>query len=170
MRHTYLLSFSLATMMQHALEKIPSVCMMNILPHPPDPKDDLTTFLDSLGGGSAPRTPAMPAVLSVVSAGTCNLTGVLDTGGLGMGQAPPASALVFGGVPSTPLPASALMGISLFQSGLALPLRFAPLSTGGGLTSNSAPAAVSTPKVAGHLLGYLSPFLYHRILAGGWAS
>ena len=51
MQHTYLSSFSLATMMQHALEKIPSVCMMNIPPHPPEPNDHLTAFLDSLGMG-----------------------------------------------------------------------------------------------------------------------
>ena len=83
MRHTYLSSFSLATMIQHAIEKIPSICMMNIPPCPPEPKDDLTTFLDLVGGGSVAHMPAMPAVSSVVSIGTCNLTGTPDTGGSG---------------------------------------------------------------------------------------
>ena len=48
-----LTSFSLVTVMQHVLEKIPSACMMNIRPHPLEPKDSLSAFLDSLGSSLA---------------------------------------------------------------------------------------------------------------------
>ena len=49
MWHDYLTCFGLATVMQHALEKIPNTCMRVVPPRPPEPKDDLTAFLDSLG-------------------------------------------------------------------------------------------------------------------------
>ena len=39
MWHNYLTSFGLASMMEHALEKIPSAYMRIMLPHPPEPKD-----------------------------------------------------------------------------------------------------------------------------------
>ena len=48
MQHDYLTSFGLASVMQHALEKVPSTCMRIVPPHPPELKDDLMAFLDSL--------------------------------------------------------------------------------------------------------------------------
>ena len=49
MQHNYLTNFGLATIMQHALEKVPSTCMRIMPPRPPEPKDNLTAFLDLLG-------------------------------------------------------------------------------------------------------------------------
>ena len=46
MWHDYLTNFGLATIMQHALEKIPSTCMRIVPPCPPEPKDNLTAFID----------------------------------------------------------------------------------------------------------------------------
>ena len=40
MWHDYLTNFSLASVMQHALEKVLSTCMRIMPPHPPEPKDD----------------------------------------------------------------------------------------------------------------------------------
>ena len=45
MRHDYLMNHGLASVMQHALEKVPSTCMKIMPPHPPEPKDNLTAFL-----------------------------------------------------------------------------------------------------------------------------
>ena len=62
MQHNYLTNFGLASVMQHALEKVLSTCMRIVPPHPPEPKDNLTAFLDSLGNASASRAPATPVV------------------------------------------------------------------------------------------------------------
>ena len=67
MWHNYLMNFGLATIMQHALEKVPSTSMRIVPPHPPEPKDSLTTFLDSLGNTSASHalvTPFMPPTMA----------------------------------------------------------------------------------------------------------
>ena len=45
MRHDYLTNFGLATVMQHALEKVPGTCMRIVPPRPPEPRDNLTAFL-----------------------------------------------------------------------------------------------------------------------------
>ena len=49
MRHDYLTNYGLATIMQHTLDKVPITCMRIVPPHPLEPKDDLTAFLNSLG-------------------------------------------------------------------------------------------------------------------------
>ena len=145
---------SLVSVMQHALEKIPSACMRIMLPHPPEPKDDLTTFLDSLGNTSVLRMPVMPAVSSATLSSTHRPLDVLPTGGSGMEQVPPTSVPVFGGVPITPVPTGMAMGISLFKSSIAPPPNFTPLQASRGLASSSlAPAAASTPKASGSAIG-----------------
>ena len=48
MRPDYLTNHGLASVMQHALEKVPSTCMRIVPPHPPELKDNLTAFLYSL--------------------------------------------------------------------------------------------------------------------------
>ena len=67
MRHNYLTNFGLASIMQHALEKVPSTCMRIMPPRPPEPKDNLTAFLDSLGNTSVSRVPATPIVHPTVA-------------------------------------------------------------------------------------------------------
>ena len=99
MQHNYLTSFGLAIVMQHALEKIPNTCMRVVPPRPPEPKDDLTTFLDSLGNTLASRTlvphTAMPAApfFSILP-----VPGVLPTRGSGVG--PTTAIPVFWACPS----------------------------------------------------------------------
>ena len=149
MRHDYLTSFGLATMMQHALEKIRNTCMRVVPPHPPQPKDDLTAFLNSLGNTPVSHTlvlhTAMPAALF---SSILPVPGVLSTGGSGDG---PATAIpVFGGAPLAPVPAGVVTGVSLFQTSSALPPGFVPqLASVSVASTSSAPAAVSTPKVSG---------------------
>ena len=69
MQHDYLTNFGLATVMQHALEKVPITCMRIVPPRPLEPKDDLTTFLDLLGNTSLPHasTASMAAPTMVLS-------------------------------------------------------------------------------------------------------
>ena len=62
MRHDYLTNFGLASIMQHTLEKVPSTCMRIMPPRPPEPKDNLMAFLDSLGNTSVSRVPTTPIV------------------------------------------------------------------------------------------------------------
>ena len=62
MQHDYLTNHGLASVMQHALEKVQSTCTRIMPPHPPEPKDNLTLFLDSLGNSSATCAPATPIV------------------------------------------------------------------------------------------------------------
>ena len=100
MRHDYLKKFGLATIMQHALKKVPITCMRIMPPHPPEPKDDLTIFLDSLGNTPLPSTStASVAAPAMVVPDIPALPGALATGGLGMGPVPAATAPVFGGAP-----------------------------------------------------------------------
>ena len=171
MRHDYFTNFGLAIVMQHALEKVPSTCMRIVSPCPPEPKDDLTTFLNSLGNTSLPRTSmasmvAPTMVLSDIPA----LPGVLPTGGLGVGPESMATAPVFEGAPLTPVPAGMVTGVSLLQTSTAPPPGFRPLPTSVSLASTSSapapgigplptsvsltstsstPAAVSMPKGSG---------------------
>ena len=67
MRHDYLTNHGLVSVMQHTLEKVPSTCMRIVPPHPPESKDNLTLFLNSLGNSSATRAPATPIVHSTVA-------------------------------------------------------------------------------------------------------
>ena len=106
MWHTYLSSFSLATVMQHDLQKIPSACMMNIPPCLPEPKDELATFLDSLGGSLVLQMPMMPMTSSVVSANGRSLSSSPDVGGSSVGQTQSMPAPVFGGALSTAISTS----------------------------------------------------------------
>ena len=138
MRHDYLTNFGLATIMQHTLEKVPITCMCIVLPHPPGPKDDLTTFLDSLGNTLLPSTSTASVVApAIVVPDIPALPGALATGGLGMGPAPAATAPVFGGMPL----AGMATGVSPIQTSTALPPGFAPLPPSVTLaSSSSAPA------------------------------
>ena len=171
MWHDYLTNFGLATVMQHALEKVPSTCMRIVSPRPPEPKDDLTTFLNSLGNTSLPRTSmASMAAPTMVLSDIPALPWVLPTGGLGVGPASMATAPVFEGAPLTPVPAGMVTGVSLFQTSTAPPPGFRPLPTSVSLASTSSapapgigplptsvsltstsstPAAVLTPKGSG---------------------
>ena len=67
MRHDYLMNHGLASVMQHALEKVPSTCMRIVPPHPLEPKDNLTLFLDLLGKSSATCAPVTPVVHPTVA-------------------------------------------------------------------------------------------------------
>ena len=67
MCHDYLTNHGLASVMQHTLEKVPTTCMRIVPPHPPEPKDNLTLFLDSLGNSLATRMPATPVVHPTVA-------------------------------------------------------------------------------------------------------
>ena len=151
MQHNYLTNFGLATVMQHALEKVPSTCMRIMPPRPLEPKDDLTAFLDSLGNASLSHALAAPIVAPMMALSNVPpLPGVLPTGGLGWGPAPATAAPVFGGAPLTLVPVSMVTGVSLFQTSTSLPPGFKPLSASVSLTSTSStPAAVSTPKASG---------------------
>ena len=97
MQHDYLMNFGLATVMQHALEKVPSTCRRIMLPHPPEPNDDLTAFLDSLGNTSLPRASMTSMVAPMMALSDIPpLPGVLPTGGLGVGPVSAATTPVFG--------------------------------------------------------------------------
>ena len=184
MWHNYLTSFGLATVMQHALEKIPSTCMRIVPPHPPEPKDDLTTFLDSLGNTLASRTPAAHAGMPAAPfSSILPVPGVLPTRGSGVGPVPATAIPVFGGAPLAPVPASVLTGVSLFQTSSASPPGFAPLPASVSVASTSStPAAVSTPKASGSAITLLvsipleghpggrSDFLTDPIQAGSLAD
>ena len=67
MRHDYLMNHGFASVMQHTLEKVPSTCMRIVPPRPPEPKDNLMAFLDSLGNTLATRAPATPVVHPTVA-------------------------------------------------------------------------------------------------------
>ena len=150
MRHNYLTNFGLATVMQHVLEKVPSTCMRIVLPRPPEPKDDLTAFLDSLGNTLLPRAPVASMVAPMMALSNVPpLPGILPTGGLGVGPVPATTAPVFGGAPLAPVPAGMAIGVSLFQTSTAPPPGFEPLPASISLAStSSAPAAASMPKAS----------------------
>ena len=67
MQHDYLTNHGLASVMQHALVKVPSTCMRIVPPRPLEPKDNLTLFLDSLGNSLATCAPATPVVHPTVA-------------------------------------------------------------------------------------------------------
>ena len=192
MRHNYLTNFGLATVMQHALEKVPSTCMRIVPPHPPEPKDNLTAFLDSLGNTSVshvPVTPLVPATMAppvmpaIPPPIVTPLPRIPASGNLGMGPVPATTVPVFGGVSLAPVSASMVTGVSLFQASPAPPLGFRPLPASiNVISTSSAPAAASTPKVSssgialpisiplqGHPNGR-SEFLTNAIQAGSMAG
>ena len=67
MLHDYLTNFGLASIMQHTLEKVPSTCMRIVPPRPPELKDNLMAFLDSLRNTPASHVPATPVVHPMVA-------------------------------------------------------------------------------------------------------
>ena len=183
MQHDYLTNFGLATIMQHALEQIPNTCMMIVPPRPPESKDDLATFLDSLGNVSLP--PASTSMMAPLTASS-NVPpnpGVLSTGGLGMAPASTTATPVFGSAPHASVSAGIVTGVSLFPTSVALPPGFEsqPPSISVASTS-SAPATASMPKGSGSaaslpvslpLLGHpggRSSFLTDAIQAGNLAD
>ena len=192
MRHNYLMNFGLATIMQHALEKVPSTCMRIVPPRPPEPKDNLTAFLDSLGNilaSHVPVTPLVPAMMAPPVMPTVPppvitpLPGIPASGNLGMGPVPATTVAVFGGVPLAPVPAGMVTGVSLFQTSPAPPPGFRPLPASiHVISTSSAPAAASTLKASssgialpisitlqGHPSGR-SEFLTDAIQAGSMAG
>ena len=155
MRHDYLMNHGLASVMQHTLEKVLSTCMRIVPPHPPEPKDNLMLFLDSLGNSSATRAPVTPVVHPTVAPpvmpivpppAIAPLPGI---SALGMRPVPTTSIPVFGGVPLASVPASMVTGVSLFPTTLPPPPGFKMLPTSVRVTSTSfAPTAASTPKAS----------------------
>ena len=171
MQHDYSTNFGLATVIQHALEKVPSTCMRIVPPRPPEPKDNLTAFLDSLGNTSvshAPVTPLVPPTMAppvtpvVPPPVIAPLPGIPASGNLGMGPVPVTTVPVFRGAPLAPVPAGMATGVSLFQASPAPPPGFRPLPASIRVISTSSPpAAASTPKACQF------PFHYRGILVGG---
>ena len=155
MRHDYLMNHGLVAVMQHTLEKVPSTCMRIVPPRPPEPKDNLMLFLDSLGNSSAARAPATPIVHPTVvppvmpmvpPAAVASLPSISTLGATPMSK---ASVPVFGGVPLVSAPAGMATGVSLFSTSLPPPPGFKVLPASIRVTStSSAPAAVSTPKAS----------------------
>ena len=106
--------------MQLALEKVPSTCMRIMPPRPPEPKDNLMAFLDSLGNASASRAPvtlivhptvAPPFMPMVPSPVVAPLPGIPA---LGTGSVPATTVPVFGGAPLAAVPAGMVTGVFLF--------------------------------------------------------
>ena len=155
MQHDYLMNHGLASVMQHALEKVPSTYMRIVPPRPPEPKDNLTAFLDLLGNTSATRAPVTPIVHPTVAPPVTPIvpppaiTPLPGISALGVRPVPMTSVPVFGGVPLASVPASMATGVSLFQTSLAPPPGFKMLPTSVRVTStSSAPAAASTMKAS----------------------
>ena len=189
MCHNYLTNHGLASVMQHALEKVPSTCMRIVPPRPLELKDNLMAFLDSLGNTSATCTPAVPVVHPTVAPPVTPIvpppavTPLPGLAALGGRPVPATSVPVFGGAPLTSVSASMATGVSLFQTSLAPPPGFKMLPTSICVTSTSSvPAAASTPKastsgialpisipLSGHP-GGRSDFLTDAIQAGSLAD
>ena len=155
MRHDYLMNHGLASVMQHALEKVPSTCMRIVPPHPPEPKDNLTVFLDSLGNTLATHAPVTPIVHPTVAPPVTPIvlppaiTPLPGISALGARSVPATSIPVFREVPLASVPAGMVTGVSLFQTSLAPPSCFKMLPTNVRVTStSSSPAAASTPKAS----------------------
>ena len=146
MCHTYLSLFGTAAILQHALEKVPSACMLGIPPHSAEPKDKLSTLLDSLGSTPTSKTPAgrMPTVATSGAQGSSSAqsTGSTDTGSIQLPHTP-----IFRGKTSTSAPVSKPMSISLFGCGpVTPPPGFPALPPSQGITStSSAPVVTSMP-------------------------
>ena len=189
MRHDYLMSHGLASVMQHALEKVPSTCMRIMPPCPLEPKDNLTLFLDSLGNSPATCAPATPVVHPTVVPPVMPIvpppaiTPLPGISALGARPVPATSVPVFGGVPLASIPAGMATGVSLFQTSLPPPPGFKMLPTSIHVTpTSSAPAAASTPKASTScvalsisipLLGHpggRSDFLTDAFQAGTWQT
>ena len=155
MRHDYLTNHGLASVMRHALEKVPITCMRIMPPRPLEPKDNLTLFLDSLGNSLATRAPATPVVHPTVappvtpivpSPAVAPLPGIST---LGARPVPTTSVRVFGGAPLASVPAGMATGVSLFPTSLTPPPGFKMLPTSiRVISTSSAPAAASTPKAS----------------------
>ena len=130
MRHDYLMNHGLASVMQHALEKVPSTCMWIVAPHPPKPKDNLMLFLDSLGNSSATRAPATPIVHPTVAPPVMPIVPppavapLPSISALGARPVPTTSVPVFGGAPFVSVPAGMATGVSLFPTSLSPPPGF----------------------------------------------
>ena len=189
MRHDYLTNFGLASIMQHALGKVPSTCMRIVPPCPPEPKDNLTAFLDSLGNTLTSHVPATPIVHPTVAPPVMPIVPppvVIPLPGipaLGTGPVPATTIPVFRGAPLAPVPAAMATCVSLFQTSLAPPPGFKLLPASICVTStSSAPAAASTQKASssgialpisiplpGHP-GGRSKFLTNAIQAGSLAG
>ena len=130
MWHDYLMNHGLVSVMQHALEKVLSTCMRIMPPHPPEPKDNLMLFLDSLGNSSATRAPATPVVHPTVAPpvtpivpppAIAPLPGIST---LGARPVPMTSVPVFRGAPLASVPAGMATGVSLFPTSLPPPPGF----------------------------------------------
>ena len=170
MRHDYLLNHGLASVMQHALEKVPSTCMRIVLPHPLEPKDNLMLFLGSLENFSATRAPATaivhptvapPVIPMVPPAAVASLPSIST---LGVTPTPTTSVPVFGGAPLASVPASMVTGVSLFSTSIAPTPGFKVLPASVHVTStSSAPAAASTAKAStyGIALAISIPLMGH---------
>ena len=170
MRHDFLMNHGLASVMQHTLEKVPSTCMRIVPPRPPEPKDNLMLFLDSLGNSSATHAPATPVVHPTVAPPVTPIVPppaiapLPSISTLGVRPVPTTSVPVFGGVPLASVPASMVTGVSLFPTSLPPPPGFKVLPTSIRVTStSSAPAAASTPKVStsGIALPVSTPLMGH---------
>ena len=155
MRHDYLMNHGLASVMQHALEKVPSTCMRIVPPRSPEPKDNLMLFLDLLGNSSATRAPATPIVHPTVAPPVTPIvpppavTPLPSISTLGARPVPTTSVPVFGGAPLASVPASMATGVSLFPTSLPPPPGFKMLPTSIRVTStSSAPTAASTLKAS----------------------
>ena len=155
MRHDYLMNHGLASVMQHALEKVLSTCMRIVPPHPPEPKDNLTLFLDSLGNSSATRAPVTPVVHPTVAPPVTPIVPppaiapLPSISALGARPVPTTSVPVFRAAPLASVPAGMMTGVSLFPTSLPPSPGFKMLPTSVHVTStSSAPTAASTPKAS----------------------
>ena len=143
MQHDYLTNFGLASIMQHALEKVPSTCMRIVPPHPPESKDNLTAFLDSLGNTPASHVPVTPVVHPMVAPPVMPLvpppvvTPLPGIPTLGVRPVVMTAVPVFGGAPLGPVPAGMVTGVSLFQTPPTLPPSFKLLPASVHVTSIS---------------------------------
>ena len=189
MRHDYLMNHGLASVMQHALEKVPSTSMRIVPPRPPEPKDNLMAFLDSLGNTLATCIPVTPVVHPTVAPPVTPIVpppaiaSLPRLPALGARPVPATSVSVFGGAPLTSVSAGMSTGVSLFQTSLAPPPGFKMLPTSIRVTSTSStPTTASTPKAStsgialpisiplpGHP-GGRSDFLTNAIQAGSLAD
>ena len=155
MQHDYLTNHGLASVMQHALEKVPSTCMRIVSPRAPEPKDNLMLFLDSLGNSSATCAPVTPIVHPTVAPPVTPIVPppaiapLPSISTLGVRPMPTTSVPVFGGAPLVSVPADMVTGVSLFPTSLPPPPGFKMLPASVRVTStSSAPTAASTPKAS----------------------
>ena len=184
MWHNYLMNFGLASIMQHALEKLLSTCMRIVPPRPLELKDDLTAFLNSLGNASASCTLATPIVHPTVAPPVTPLvpppviTPLPGIPALGAGPVPATTVPVFRGAPLAAIPAGMVTGVSVFQTSPGpapgfkmLPASIRVTSTSSALTAASTPKA-STSGIAlpVSIPGGRSEFLTDAIQAGNVPS